>query len=69
MKSNWADLQRKNNSQQTQSVKAIQEANQSYNDRENKVNGFAGSASQILSRFSPANNTATMGGGGTTVGA
>jgi hypothetical protein len=45
---NWADLQRQQNKQQVQNAKQIQEMNQNYNDRENKVNGFAGSASQML---------------------
>lgn len=68
--SNFADIQAKNNQRTIQSVKAIQEANANYNDRENQINGYKGGASQILTRFSPKACTAVFGSlsGGSCVG-
>lgn len=65
-----ADLHRQQNQKTTQTAKGIQELNQNYLDRENKVNGFAGGASSILVRYTQKTCSATFGasGGGNCVG-
>jgi len=66
---NFADINRKQNQQSMQNAKAVQELNASFLDRENKVNGYAGSAADIIARVSPTNgNIAIFGHGGTTAG-
>ncbi len=67
---NFADLHRQQQKAAVTSAKAVVELNQNYADRENKVNGFAGGAGEILARISPSNNTAKFGmSGGKTAGA
>ena len=67
---NFADLHRQQQKASVTSARAVVELNQNYADRENKVNGFAGGAGEILARISPSSNTAKFGmGGGNKVGA
>jgi len=63
MANKWNNLQRQNNKNTSQSIRSFQETSLNYNGRENKVNGFAGSAASILARFSPKRCVATFGSG------
>lgn len=68
---NFADIARKQNEKSIQNAKAVQEINQSYADRENRINGFAGSAGELVVRYSSRSSAATFGatgGNGTKVG-
>ena len=61
---NFADYNRKQNEKTAQTAKSIIALNKGYQDRDNEINGYGGSASQILVSYSKIKSSHVVGSSG-----